>query len=112
MNDPPTALVGFGTGARQSRLRLGMNDPPTALVDSGRARGSPDLGWYERSANCIWWDSGEKCPNAAVPATRPPQPMYQARQNLTRTSSDCCVLRGSDIELSYLLTSRGLHSDL
>ena len=32
--------------------------------------------------------------------------------NVTRTSSDCCVLRGSDIELSYLFTSRGLHSDV
>src|SRR5882724_7506417 len=88
MNDPPTALVGFGTGARQSRLRLGMNDPPTALVDSGRARGSPDLGWYERSANCIAGILERNAQPPLCPRRGLPQPMYQARQNLTRTSSD------------------------
>ncbi len=37
MNDPPTALVGFGTGSRQPRCRLSMNDPPTALVGFRRS---------------------------------------------------------------------------
>jgi len=31
MNDPPAALVGFGTSARRSFCRLGMNDPPTCV---------------------------------------------------------------------------------
>ena len=35
MNNPPTALVGFGTGARQRPGRLSMNNPPTALVGFG-----------------------------------------------------------------------------
>ena len=37
MNDPPTALVGFGEGIwRASSSRLYMNDPPTALVGFGK----------------------------------------------------------------------------
>ena len=32
MNNPPTALVGFETGAAAVSRRLSMNNPPTALV--------------------------------------------------------------------------------
>jgi hypothetical protein len=32
MNDPPTALVGFGRALRRPVCRLSMNEPPTALV--------------------------------------------------------------------------------
>jgi len=35
MNDPPTALVGFGEEPRASLSRLSMNNPPTALVGFG-----------------------------------------------------------------------------
>ena len=47
MNDPPTALVGFGNveGPPGSR-RLSMNDPPTALVGlGGKMEGPPGGGW-------------------------------------------------------------------
>jgi hypothetical protein len=39
MNDPPTALVGFGSERGRRLCRLGMNDPPTALVGFGSERG-------------------------------------------------------------------------
>jgi hypothetical protein len=39
MNDPPTALVGFGEDAGQHSCRLGMKDPPTALVGFGEDAG-------------------------------------------------------------------------
>src|SRR5438034_175190 len=38
MNDPPTALVGFRSGSSATLLcRLSMNDPPTALVGFRKA---------------------------------------------------------------------------
>src|SRR2546426_1108462 len=41
MNNPPTALVGFGERAASLPSRLSMNDPPTALVGFGGSR----AGW-------------------------------------------------------------------
>jgi hypothetical protein len=55
MNHPPTALVGFGTGAQQVRYALIMNDPRSALANNtwsllgGRGRGSSF--WTDRPAS-------------------------------------------------------------
>jgi hypothetical protein len=38
MNNPPTALVGFGEQRDGLFCRLRMNDPPTALVGFGEQR--------------------------------------------------------------------------
>ncbi len=50
MNDPPTALVGFGEAYGGLLCRLSMNDPPTALVGFGTGRAAASfVAEYERS---------------------------------------------------------------
>jgi len=58
MNDPPTALVGFGEQRDGLFCRLSMNDPPTALVGFGEQR---DGLFCRRSMNA---DAAANCFNS------------------------------------------------
>ena len=74
MNDPPTALVGFGTGLRQADRRLNMNNPLTALVGFGTGLPQADrrlnmnnppsaLAGFEEARACL---SGRELQRAAI----------------------------------------------